>query len=272
MSKKPLVSILIASFNKDKYTERCIRSCLNQSYKNIEIILYDDGSTDDSLYIAKKFKKIKILNNFKKKIFSKFNTYPQINSYCKAFAESKGEIITFLDSDDFYHIDKIKLIVSHFKKNKYSNIVFDLPTYIFENNDKLKTTNENFKLRSKDIWPKSPPQSCISIKRNFFTKYFIDINNKKFSMLTLDFRLTTLASTLLREFTLINKNLTYYFQDTQGESLLKFKKFGCNWWLRREQAHAYIRFIAKKYKIKYKLSLDCVLTSLIAKILIFFKC
>ena len=67
MSKKPLVSILIASFNKEMYVKRCITSCLNQSYKNIEIIFYDDGSTDNSLSIAKKFKKIKILNNNKKK-------------------------------------------------------------------------------------------------------------------------------------------------------------------------------------------------------------
>ena len=67
MSKKPLVSILIASFNKDKYTERCIVSCLKQSYRNIEIIFYDDGSTDNSLKIAKKFKNIKILNNDNKK-------------------------------------------------------------------------------------------------------------------------------------------------------------------------------------------------------------
>ena len=70
MSKKPLVSILIASFNKDKYTERCIISCLKQSYKKIEIIFYDDGSSDNSITIAKKFnklKKINILQNKKKR-------------------------------------------------------------------------------------------------------------------------------------------------------------------------------------------------------------
>ena len=55
MSKKPLVSILIASFNKDKYTKRCITSCLKQSCKNVEIIFYDDGSTNNSLKITKKF-------------------------------------------------------------------------------------------------------------------------------------------------------------------------------------------------------------------------
>ena len=69
MSKKPLVSILIASFNKEMYVKRCIESCLSQSYKKIEIIFYDDGSKDNSLKIAKKYKKIKVLSNKKKKVF-----------------------------------------------------------------------------------------------------------------------------------------------------------------------------------------------------------
>ena len=63
MSKKPLVSILIASFNKEMYVKRCIESCLSQSYKKIEIIFYDDGSKDNSLKIAKKYKKIKVFLN-----------------------------------------------------------------------------------------------------------------------------------------------------------------------------------------------------------------
>ena len=118
MSKKPLVSILIASFNKEMYVKRCIESCLSQSYKKIEIIFYDDGSTDNSLKIAKKYKKIKVLSNKKNKIFSKFNTYPQINSYCEAFKKSKGKIITFLDSDDFYKKNKVAEIVKYFNEKK----------------------------------------------------------------------------------------------------------------------------------------------------------
>ena len=130
MSKKPLVSILMKRMETAK---RCISSCLKQSYKNIEIIFYDDGSTDNSLNIAKKFKKIKVLSNQKNKKISKFNTYPQINSYINAFTKSKGKYLAFLDSDDFYYNNKIKVIVDYFEKNKNSNIVFDLPTYMFKN-------------------------------------------------------------------------------------------------------------------------------------------
>jgi len=264
MSKKPLVSILIASFNKEKYVNRCISSCLNQSYKNIEIIFYDDGSTDNSLNIAKKYKKIKVLSNLKKKNISRFNTYPQINSYCSAFIIAKGPIITFLDSDDFYSKNKIKLIVDYFEKNQNSNIVFDLPIYIFENNKKSKTTKHNFKTRNKNIWPKFPPQSCISIKRNIFQKYYKDITNRNFSMLTLDFRLAVIGNIILNEFSLLNKNLTYYFQDSKGESASKFKKFSINWWLRRRQAHVYNHLISNKYQIECRFSFDFIITKIIS--------
>ena len=56
MQKKPLVSILIASYNKERYVKRCINSCKIQTYDNIEIIFYDDGSEDNSYQIAKNIK------------------------------------------------------------------------------------------------------------------------------------------------------------------------------------------------------------------------
>ena len=83
-------------------------------------------------------------------------------------------------------------------------------------------------------------------------------------MLTLDFRLAVLGNIILNEFSLLNKNLTYYFQDSKGESSSKFKQFSINWWLRRIQAHTYIRFISKKYKIQYNFSFDFIITKMIS--------
>ena len=73
--KNPLVSILIASYNKEKYVKRCIKSCLSQTYKNIEIIFIDDGSKDSSYKIAKEFKGIKAYKKKRKKSKAKFNTF-----------------------------------------------------------------------------------------------------------------------------------------------------------------------------------------------------
>ena len=90
------------------------------------------------------------------------------------------------------------------------------------------------------------------------------IKKKNFNLLTLDFRLATLSSFIYKDFNLSNKYLTYYFQDKKGESHIKFKKFGFNWWLRREQAFKYIEYLSKKYKKKYSHNIDYFLTSLIS--------
>ena len=67
-----LISILIINFNNAKFLTRAINSCLNQSYKNFEILIFDDKSTDKSQLILNEFKKKKIkvyFNKRKKKIF-----------------------------------------------------------------------------------------------------------------------------------------------------------------------------------------------------------
>ena len=98
--KKKLASILITNFNKDKYLNSAVRSCLAQNYKKKEILIFDDKSTDNSLKILKKYKKIKVFINKKKK----FTTGPlnQINGIKELFKKSKGEVIFLLDSDDCF--------------------------------------------------------------------------------------------------------------------------------------------------------------------------
>jgi glycosyltransferase involved in cell wall biosynthesis len=65
-----LVSILIINYNNEKFVSRAINSCLTQNYKNIEILIHDDKSIDDSIKKINKFKKnkkVKILINRSKK-------------------------------------------------------------------------------------------------------------------------------------------------------------------------------------------------------------
>ena len=268
MSKKPSVSILIASFNKEKFVKRCLNSCLNQDYNNLEVIFYDDGSKDNSYDIAKKTKGIKAFKNIQKKKLSKFNTYHQISSYNKALSKSKGEYILLLDSDDFFKKNKVKTIVEYFTKNPKSNIVFDLPIYYYSKSRQIyvKNTERNKSLK-KDIWPRFPiAGSCISFRRKFYKKFTSLINNKNFSMLTLDFRLAVISNTISNDFKLLNKNLTFYFQDKKGESYLKFKKFSKNWWIRRKQAHDFMKMINKKNRFSFKTKSDLITTNFMNKI------
>ena len=67
--KKPIATIIIVNYNNAKYLEKSLNSAINQTYKNKEIIVIDDISTDNSLKILKKYKKrIKYFVNKKKKL------------------------------------------------------------------------------------------------------------------------------------------------------------------------------------------------------------
>lgn len=104
--KKPLVSCIVAVYNEEKLIENCIKSMINQTYKNMEIIFVNDNSSDKSIDILNKYKKlwkIKVID-LKENIWKK-----------KAIAEwirvSKWELIAMSDSDSIWKKDVIKKMV-----------------------------------------------------------------------------------------------------------------------------------------------------------------
>ncbi len=103
MQNNPLVSVLIPLYNAEKYFEECIASIISQNYKNLEVIIVNDGSTDNSLSLAKKYAdKYKWI-----KVYSQENSGASI-ARNKAFSHSTGEYIQYLDADDILHPDKIE--------------------------------------------------------------------------------------------------------------------------------------------------------------------
>lgn len=98
---KPLVSVLIPCYNAEKWLSQTIESILAQTWDNTEIILVDDGSTDNSLAIAKSFE----LNNLK--VISQVNSGAS-TSRNRALKESQGDFIQYLDADDLLAPDKIE--------------------------------------------------------------------------------------------------------------------------------------------------------------------
>ena len=100
-SSKPLVSVIIPLFNQKQYVGEAIDSVLNQTYPNIEIIVVNDGSTDNPSEVLEKYKKdIIIINQENKGLAAARNT---------GIKNCSGKYIQFLDADDFLHEDKIKL-------------------------------------------------------------------------------------------------------------------------------------------------------------------
>lgn len=255
-------TILIANYNNQKYLKDCINSLLKQSYKNKEIIFFDDKSNDNSIKEAKKFKNIIILKN--NKIKKKYGSYNQINSYKQAFKKSTGDIIFFLDSDDFFHPKKIDEVIKKFKKNRNAKVIFDMPIIYFNKKKKFnKSTSYKF---IKSYWPYIPPQSCIAIKRKYVNKVFSLIDFNRYPSIWMDFRVGIVSKYIFTNFLILKKNLTFYRQ-TKNNISSNFKHLSKNWWNRRMHAHAYIKYFFKKNKIVYKKNLDFYLTSFFNKII-----
>src|SRR5690625_3067146 len=98
----PLVSVVIPAYNCEKWITKTIESVNKQSYKNIEIIIVNDGSTDKTKQILETFKDQQNLN-----VYHIENSGPA-KARNLGVSKSSGKLIAFLDSDDLWHKTKIE--------------------------------------------------------------------------------------------------------------------------------------------------------------------
>lgn len=108
-----LISIIIPVYNNEKWFERCINSVINQTYKNLEIIIINDCSTDDVEDIIFKYKKLDSRIIYMKNDKNKGVGY----SRNRGLEISKGHYIYFLDSDDYIEKDAIESLYNNIKPN-----------------------------------------------------------------------------------------------------------------------------------------------------------
>ena len=105
-----LISVILNVYNGEKYINKCIDSVINQTYKNIEILVINDGSTDNTVNIVKKYKdkRIKLINN-KKNLGLALSRNVGIDN-------AKGRYLYFVDIDDFILEDTIEYLYKLIKK------------------------------------------------------------------------------------------------------------------------------------------------------------
>lgn len=130
-----LISIIVPVYNSKEYINKCLDSILNQSYENFEVILINDGSTDNSLLILEEYE----TNDKRIKVFSIDNA-GQGNARNVGLTKSSGEYIAYIDSDDHIEQNYLELLVSKAKSNssdlivcKY-NRIFEKKSNFFERN------------------------------------------------------------------------------------------------------------------------------------------
>lgn len=142
---KPKISVIVPVYNVDRYLEICIDSLINQTYDNLEIILINDGSTDDSKLICEKYlnldKRIKLINQKNKGVSSARNN---------GIRNSSGEYIVFVDSDDYCELNMFETIVKNINLNKDTFIIYGY-NKIFKNKKNSVLLNENKNLNKNNI-------------------------------------------------------------------------------------------------------------------------
>lgn len=130
MDKYPLVTIITPSYNQGRFIEETLLSVLNQDYPNIEYIVMDGSSTDNTLEILKKYSTRITWFSEKDK--------GQSDAINKGFRLAKGEVIAWLNSDDTYLPGAIRKAVDYLYTNPEAKFVYGEGYHISENGEVLE--------------------------------------------------------------------------------------------------------------------------------------
>lgn len=218
-----LVSVLVNNYNYSKYLARCIESVQNQTYKNIEIIVYDDGSTDSSIQVLDRYKQsITIITE---QNYGHTPNQNQANAIYQAFLKSKGDIICLLDSDDEFLSNKIEKVVRVFEEDQKICTVQNLLQEINaeqEISDIIRPALKEIKdikstiYNSQSLFRLFVETSGLSFRRSFLEKV-LPLHEDDYSNIWPDVRLM-IQSVFHDEIVSIREPLTYYRKHGANDS------------------------------------------------------
>ena len=246
MDNNPLVSFVIPTYNSEKTIERCLKSISAQTYPNIEIIIVDDFSTDNTLH--------KILEqNLKNLTLIKQNTNTG-PSKCRniAILASKGKYLSILDSDDFIYPNKTKDQIEFLENNQEYSIV---GSNVIIADSKKEKFSKRKKLHTdiiKSIYYYNPfCHSSIIFKKSDFLK--TEMYDEKI-FFGEDHRLIAQLLILGKGYN-IQKYLVKKFEK-YGETISsKISKFKHLYYLFSNRIYIFNTFKKNKYSFKFILSL-----------------
>lgn len=140
MRENPLVSVIVPLYNKERWIRRCIDSILTQSYKNLEILVVNDGSTDSGLEV------VQGIDNEHIRVIEKANGGVS-SARNRGIEEAKGEFIAFLDADDVWFPKHIEVLVEGFTRYPDAVILANRLVYRFEGDGKKRHEHAAASLR-----------------------------------------------------------------------------------------------------------------------------
>jgi glycosyltransferase involved in cell wall biosynthesis len=164
---KPLVSVIIPTYNRKNFLKIAIDSVLNQSFNNFELLIIDDGSNDSTEELVKSFKDQRI------RYFKLDKNYGP--SYARNFGikNSNADFVAFLDSDDFWKKEKLEIQYSEMLKN--NDYLLSHTDEIWLRNGKILNPKKIHLKEGGDIFKKSLKLCSISISTVMAKKSLFDI-------------------------------------------------------------------------------------------------
>ncbi len=150
-----LASIIIPYYKSEKFIKKTISSIINQTYKKWEIIIIDDENSNVSLKVLNKFKNKKI------RVYSNKKNIGVAKSRNLGITKARGKLICFIDSDDYWHKDKLMKQLSEMKKHNYDISYTSYTAFENINTIKYRVLAENALTHSK--LTKSNPICCSSV-------------------------------------------------------------------------------------------------------------
>lgn len=120
MSQYPLISIIVPVYNTEKYLSKCLDSLINQTYKNLQIILINDGSTDNSGGICEEY-----ANKDNRIIYKSVENGGVSSARNNGLALATGDYYHFPDSDDYLELDTYEYLLGLLEKYKCDTVAFE---------------------------------------------------------------------------------------------------------------------------------------------------
>jgi glycosyltransferase involved in cell wall biosynthesis len=243
INEKAFVSVLMTAYNAEKYISESIDSILNQTFKNFEFIILNDGSTDRTLEIVQSYKdiRIKIIDD------GKLGYY---KAKKRLITEANGDFIAIMDADDISYDTRLEVEVSFLLNNPEYGLVGTNAEWIDENNKKFGS-GFNFNYSPKELKARLLFQNCfvhtsVLIRKSIIDKY--QLNYKEIAGEDFDFwvqiakysKIKNIPSKLIKYrihggnmihsswyklddglYNIIREQLIYYFNDNVNENDVK---------------------------------------------------
>lgn len=171
-----LITVFMPVYNTEKYLKESIDSILNQTYKNFELLIIDDGSTDSSIDIINSYDddRIKLFRN------EKNMGLPYTRN--KGIELSKGEYIALMDSDDIAKVNRLEIQIDFLEKHKEFQVVGSTQDLLVGDkiNKAYRSNKEFIDVNAKLMFYSCVPNPTVMFRKNFFIKNDIKYREDRF--------------------------------------------------------------------------------------------